>query len=88
MLPNLKLALVVRKRPQVELALSLGISPSSLSEILNERRLAGPELRARIAEALDANEGWLFARTTHIPSFSRCGERSDGSGSRGGNTRC
>ena len=76
MLPNLKLALAVRKRHQVELALSLGISPSLLSEILNERRAASQELRAQIAKALDADEGWLFARATHIPSFSSSAEAS------------
>jgi hypothetical protein len=87
MLPNLKLVLAVRKRHRVELALSLGISPSLLSEILNERRQASHELRARIAKALDADEGWLFARVTRIPSFFPSREASADGGSRRDDTR-
>lgn len=46
------------------------------------------QLHARMAETADANEVSLHTRATDIPGFSRSGERSDGSGSRGENARC
>jgi transcriptional regulator with XRE-family HTH domain len=67
MLTNLKAALAARRLRQVDLALSLKIPPSTLSEIICERRQAGPSLRARIAEALRADETWLFSSVTRIP---------------------
>jgi len=68
MLTNLKTALAVRRIRQVELALSLGIPPSTLSEIICGRRQADPSLRVRIAEALRADEAWLFSAVTRIPA--------------------
>jgi len=67
MLVNLKSAFVARGIKQVDLALSLKISPSVLSEIINGRRQPSPSLRARIAHELRADEGWLFAAFTRIP---------------------
>lgn len=67
MLTNLKTALAARRVRQVDLALSLKIPPSVLSEIICGRRQANPSLRARIAEALLADETWLFSSITRIP---------------------
>jgi transcriptional regulator with XRE-family HTH domain len=69
-LANLKATLAARRMHQVDLAIELKISPSVLSEIINDRRSAEPSLRARLAEILQANEDWLFARTIHIPPKS------------------
>jgi transcriptional regulator with XRE-family HTH domain len=68
MLTNLKAALAARRMRQVELALSLRIPPSTLSEIVCGHRQADPALRARIAEALRADEAWLFSAVTRIPA--------------------
>jgi transcriptional regulator with XRE-family HTH domain len=67
MLVNLKAALAARHLRQVDLALSLKIPPSTLSEIVCGRRQADASLRARIAEALRADEAWLFSYVTRIP---------------------
>jgi len=67
-LNNLKAALAARQMRQVELALSLRISPSTLSEIICGHRLADASLRTRIAEALRADEAWLFSKVTRIPA--------------------
>jgi transcriptional regulator with XRE-family HTH domain len=75
MLANLKTALAARRVRQIDLALELKISPSFLSEILNERRQPNPSLRARIAEALDADERWLFACITRIPGPAKSSAR-------------
>jgi transcriptional regulator with XRE-family HTH domain len=69
-LANLKATLAVRRLRQVDLSIELKISPSLLSEIINGRRSAEPLLRARLAEILQANEDWLFARTIQIPPKS------------------
>ena len=67
-LGNIKTALAARRMRQVDLALDLKISPSVLSEIIYGRRQADPSLRARIAEALRADESWLFSPVMRIPS--------------------
>jgi transcriptional regulator with XRE-family HTH domain len=71
MLANLKTALAARRVRQIDLALELKISPSLLSEIINGRREPNLSLRARIAEALQADERWLFACITRIPGFKK-----------------
>jgi transcriptional regulator with XRE-family HTH domain len=76
MLANLKAALAARRLRQVDLALSLKIPPSTLSEIICGRRQAESSLRTRIAEALCADEAWLFSTFARIPPLS------SGSGSR------
>jgi transcriptional regulator with XRE-family HTH domain len=67
MLANLKAALAARRMRQVDLALSLQVPPSVLSEVINERRKAGSQLREAIAEALRADPDWLFEPVTQIP---------------------
>jgi transcriptional regulator with XRE-family HTH domain len=67
MLVNLKAALAARRVRQVDLAISIGISPSVFSEIINGRRTADPGLRAQIAKELDADESWLFVCHASIP---------------------
>ncbi len=67
MLANLKAALAGRKIHQIDLALSLRVPPSVLSEIVCGRRKANPRLRARIAAALQADEDWLFSPVSVIP---------------------
>jgi transcriptional regulator with XRE-family HTH domain len=64
MLVNLKTALAARRIRQVDLAISIGISPSVFSEIITGRRTADPALRVRIAKELGVDESWLF--TSHI----------------------
>ncbi len=68
MLVNLKTALAARKLRQADLAQSLKITPSVLSEIVNGRRRPNPELRSRIAIELRADESWLFETFTVIPT--------------------
>ena len=67
MLVNIKTALAARGMRQIGLALSEKIPPTVLSEVINGRREASPEMRARIARALQADEGWLFSTVTRIP---------------------
>jgi transcriptional regulator with XRE-family HTH domain len=67
MLVNFKTALAARKIHQADLARSLQIAPTVLSEIIHERRHADASLRARIATALRANETWLFSTAARIP---------------------
>lgn len=74
MLANLKGALAVRRLRQVDLAVLLSVTPSLLSDVVNERRPADSSLRSRIAAALDADEGWLFASVTEIPAPGSCAE--------------
>lgn len=76
MLANLKAALAARRMHQVDLAVALKIPTSTLSEIVCGRRQADPLLRSRIAEALRADEAWLFATVTKIPSPSTRPEES------------
>lgn len=66
MLVNLKMTIAVRRMTQVDLALRLKISPTILSEIIHSRRQADSSLRARIAEALRADETWLFSTVARI----------------------
>lgn len=68
MLVNLKAALAARRLRQADLAQSLKIPSSTLSEIICGRRQADSSLRSRIAEALRADEGWLFSMVTRIPA--------------------
>jgi transcriptional regulator with XRE-family HTH domain len=67
MLSNLKAVLAARRMRQFELAAALGISPSTLTEIILDRREADAELRARIALILKADEAFLFQRVTARP---------------------
>jgi len=69
MLSNLKTALAARRLRQVELAQAIGIAPSTLSEFIHGRAELAPHLLTRIAEALQADPSWLFARVTYIPAL-------------------
>jgi transcriptional regulator with XRE-family HTH domain len=70
MLTNLKAARASRGMKQVDLALALKISPSTLREIVCGRRQADTLLRTRIAEALRADEAWLFSTLARIPPLA------------------
>jgi transcriptional regulator with XRE-family HTH domain len=85
-LANLKAALGARGMRQADLALELKITPSVLSEIVNERRKANTSVRERVSKILQADESWLFSTFTRIParapSFTatdqpRAGERAE-----------
>ena len=67
MLSKIKLVLAERGMTQVDLAFELHISPSTLSEIINERRCADPATRRQIAKRLSADEAWLFSKIIQIP---------------------
>ena len=69
MLSNLRTALAARRIRQAELAHAIGIAPSTLSEFIHGRAELAPHLLTRIAEALQADPGWLFSRVTHIPAL-------------------
>ena len=68
MLVNLKTTIAARRLTQVDLALRLKIPPTVLSEIIHGRRQADASLRGRIAEALRADETWLFSTAVRIPA--------------------
>ena len=67
MLVNFKAALAARLVKQIDLALQLKIDPTFLSRIINRRSEADESLRARLAAALQVDEGWLFSTVTRIP---------------------
>ena len=71
MYPNVKLQLWRAGIRQNRLARTVGIDESLLSKIINGFRQANPEIRKRIAIALDSDEEWLFGRNEQ-------GEREDG----------
>ena len=73
MLLNLKTTIAARRLTQADLAPRLRISPTALSEIIHGRRQADPSLRTRIAEALRADEAWLFSSFTRIPKHEQSG---------------
>jgi len=60
MYPNMKLQLWKAGIRQNQLARSLGIDETLLSKIINGYRQPNPEIRRRIAAALQSEEAWLF----------------------------
>lgn len=68
MLVNFKVVLAARKRHAVDVALEVGIDPTFLSLIVNERRKADAGLRARLATVLNVDEEWLFSTFAKIPA--------------------
>jgi transcriptional regulator with XRE-family HTH domain len=66
--PNLKLQLWRSGIRQNRLAQMLGMDETMLSKIINGYRSASPELRGRIAVALQSNEEWLFESTALMKS--------------------
>jgi transcriptional regulator with XRE-family HTH domain len=73
MLANVKTALAARGMRQAHLAQTVGLPESTLSEFIHERCELAPHFRTRIAEALQADSAWLFARVTHIPALKSAG---------------
>jgi len=68
LLSNLRTAIRVRGLKQIDLALTLRIDPTFLSQVINGRREANATVRFRIAEFLRADESWLFSTVTRIPA--------------------
>ena len=68
MLANLKMALAVRGMLQIELAQKLEVSPDLVSRIVRGWTEPSQELRSRIAEVVQADEGWLFLSDIRIPA--------------------
>jgi transcriptional regulator with XRE-family HTH domain len=62
MYPNLKLQLWKCGMRQQQLARMLDIHESLLSKVVNGFREPSPELRQRIADALQCDISWLFER--------------------------
>ena len=62
MLVNFKVALGLTAERQVDLAMRCGVDPTLLSQVINERREASPELRCKLATALGVSERWLFTK--------------------------
>lgn len=60
MYPNLKLQIWKRGMHQNRLAQLIGIHETLLSKIVNGFREPDPDIRARIATALQSDEQWLF----------------------------
>ncbi len=69
MLANIKTALAARGMRQTQLAQTVGLPESTLSEFIHERCELAPHFRTRIAEALQADPAWLFSRLTRIPEL-------------------
>jgi len=67
MLANLKTAIAARGFRQIELAQKLDIPSDFLSRIVRGWTKPSPDLRVRIAEVLQADEGWLFSANVVIP---------------------
>jgi plasmid maintenance system antidote protein VapI len=66
--PNLRLQLWKIGMRQNRLAQMIGIHETELSRILNGFRRLDPEVRARIAAALETDEKWLFLPAENISS--------------------
>ena len=88
MYPNLKLRLWTRGIRQNRLARMVDIDETTLSKIVNGFRQPTPEIRGRIAAALESDEEWLFQkamesaapapalRHEHSPSQARVNRRT------------
>ena len=60
MYPNLKLQIWRSGMHQNRLARMVNLDETMLSRIVNGFRKPAPELKARIAAALNSNQDWLF----------------------------
>jgi transcriptional regulator with XRE-family HTH domain len=77
MLVNFKVALGLKGERQVDLAMRCQMDPTLLSQIINERREASPELRSKLAAALGVSERWLFTKRAHLmPASRECADKS------------
>jgi plasmid maintenance system antidote protein VapI len=70
MLANVKTALAARGMRQAQLAKTIGLPESTLSEFIHERCELAPHFRTRLAVELRADPAWLFSRVTHIPALN------------------
>jgi transcriptional regulator with XRE-family HTH domain len=68
MYPNLKLRLWTRGIRQNRLARMVDIDETTLSKIVNGFRQPTPEIRGRIAAALESDEDWLFQKVMEAPA--------------------
>src|SRR6516164_3939080 len=68
MYPNLKLRLWTRGIRQNRLAKMIEIDETTLSKIVNGFRQPTPEVRGRIAAALESDEDWLFENAMETPA--------------------
>jgi transcriptional regulator with XRE-family HTH domain len=66
MYPNVKLQLWKSGIRQNRLARSLGIDETLLSKIINGYRQPNPEMRRKIAAALQSDEDWLFQQVAEV----------------------
>ena len=73
MYPNLRLKLWSSGMRQNRLAQILGVDESLLSKVINGFREANPDIRRKIAVALNADEAWLFQ--SEIPAGGQLPER-------------
>jgi hypothetical protein len=71
MLVNFKIALAFRRERQIDLALRCRIDPTLLSLIINERRRANAQLRAKLSAALEVRERWLFSQRPLVTHGAR-----------------
>lgn len=65
---NLKMAIAAKFRTQLAFARKIGMHPIALNKICGGWNEPTPVERRRIAEALEADEGWLFSSIPRIPS--------------------
>jgi transcriptional regulator with XRE-family HTH domain len=64
----IKVELARRGETQRTLAGAVGISPATLSQVLNGRAASWPALRRRVAEHFDTNESELFVSGQAVAS--------------------
>lgn len=64
---NLKTALAARRMRQADLAATVGVGESTLSEFIHGRASLAPHTQGRIAQILQADADWLFALAIRIP---------------------
>ena len=72
---NLAVAMRAKGYKQHVVAAAAGMTESTFSRALHGRGTFGPNERKRIAEFLNADEGWLFAALARIPRPASRGER-------------
>lgn len=67
MLINLAVAMKAKGLKHYVVAQAAGMTESGFSRALHGRGTFGPNEKKRIAEFLNADEGWLFATLARIP---------------------
>ena len=76
MYPNLKLQIWRSGMHQNRLAQIVNLDETMLSRIVNGFRKPAPELKAKIAAALNSNQDWLFEEVEAERLMPRSTERS------------